>query len=191
MSSRNRNSIGHGYDSELSGDENNPFPKHQQKKLTMKPPTSPGGYLEFRDNRPIMHYNKPPEGMICKHNIVTKFYEVLSKPYDGRIYDPVTQSWIDDPRPEMQGRQCIDVLLENTMQGALLGDFEKVRFLIEHTKGKPIQENNNVNIDATQTYREFLEQLASEEDIGDDAIDTEYSVSQNYDDEYDELLDDL
>lgn len=189
MSSRFRN-----YDSELSGDVNNPFPKHQQKKLTMKPPTSPGGYLEFRNNRPIMHYNKPPEGMICKHNIVTKFYEVLSKPYDGRIYDPVTQMYIEDPRSEMQGRQCIDVLLENTMQGALLGDFEKVRFLIEHTKGKPVQENNNVNIDATQTYKDFLEEMAREEDEANGVIDAQYTTSPSHgnpDDEYDDLLDDL
>ena len=179
--------FGHGYDNELRGDKDNPFPQNTQRKLTMKPPTSPGGYLEFQNNKPIMHYNKPPDGMICKHSIVTKFYEVLSKPYDGRIYDPVTQTYIDDQRPEMIGRQCIDVLLENTVQGALMGDFEKVRFLIEHTKGKPVQENNNVNIDATQTYRDFLEQMDAEENGT--VLDAEYSVQGE--DEYDDLLEDL
>ena len=150
-------------DNDASFDPTPQLPKHQHK-LTMQPPKSPGGYLVFKDNKPTMVYNAPPEGLICKTNIVDKFYQVLSAKYNGRIYDPVTRLYIEDERPEMIGKQNIDVLLENTVNSALMGDFEKTKFLIEHTKGKPSQENHNFNVDATQTYRDFVEQCAIEED---------------------------
>lgn len=163
-------------------------------KIIKGPPTNPGGYLEFNSGMPVLQYNPPPDGMICKSGLVKMFYDVLSRPYTGQIYDPVTQMYIQDPRPEMIGRSNAEVMLENTVNGALMGDFEKTKFLIEHTKGRPVQENNNVNIDATQTYKELLEQWAKEEDEVEFGVPSVIDVTpetSSFDDEYDYLLEDL
>lgn len=148
------------------GDDENPFPKSSQRTLTMKPPTSPGGYLVHHGGKclPSMHYNKPPEGMITKNQIVDSFFTALSEKFTGHTYCPVTRQYIDDERPEMRGKRVIDVIIANEVNAALRGDHDATKFLVEYTVGKPTQTNHNVNVDATQTFEDFLQEVHEEEE---------------------------
>lgn len=170
-----------------------------ESSAVSKPPSSPGGsgapygaYLEFKNNIPIPRYNQPPDGLITKQVAHSKFLEALSRPFDGWIYDPTTQEEIEiEGMQHMKGRPVLEVLTAVLTSKAILGDQKACDALLDRAYGKPAQENTNINIDATQTYQQFVEDLAAQENVrryGDDAIDI---TPQYQDDELDALLEDF
>ena len=60
--------------------------------------------------------------------------------------------------------------------------------ILDRAYGKPPQSIENINIDATQTYREFLEQLAKEEALENGVIDVEFDYIEPSLDELAEAL---
>ena len=60
--------------------------------------------------------------------------------------------------------------------------------ILDRAYGKPPQSIENINLDATQTYREFLEQLAKEEALKNGVIDVEFDYIEPSLDELAEAL---
>lgn len=56
--------------------------------------------------------------------------------------------------------------------------------ILDRAYGKPVQENRNFNVDATETYEQFLEKIAAQENI----IDADFQVGET---SIDELLEDF
>jgi hypothetical protein len=180
-----------------TSNNNNHSRQEQESAAVRKPPSSPGGcfgaYLEFKDNVPVPRYNPPPDGLITKQIAHSKFLEALSKPFNGWIYDPVTQEEIQiEGMQHMKGRPVLEVLTAVLASKAILGDQKACDALLDRAYGKPAQENTNINIDATETYEQFLEKVAAQENMdlyGGDVIDI--TPQTNNDDDLDELLKDF
>lgn len=177
--------------------QNNTVASQQEAAAVRKPPSSPGGcygaYLEFQNNVPVPRYNPPPDGLVTKQVAHSKFLEALSKPFDGKIQYPGADEELDVRMPEMIGKPVIEVLLAVLTSKALLGDQKACDTLLDRAYGKPAQETTNINIDATETYEQFLEKVAAQQNIslyGDDVIDVDARPVEP-DDELEKLLEDF
>lgn len=152
-----------------------------------------GAYLEFKNNMPVPRYNPPPDGVMTKQVMHSRILQTLSEPFNGTIRDPVTDEVIELNMPEMIGRPMGEVLIRVFTSKAMLGDQKAFDAIMDRAYGKPAQETTNINIDATETYEQFLEKVAAEENIdlcGGDVIDVEAEQAQQ-DDDLDTLLEDF
>jgi hypothetical protein len=87
----------------------------------------------------------------------------MSMPFQGRVFNPVTREWEELDLPEMHGRPMKEVMDFMQASRAAMGDLASYKELNDRSYGKPIQESHNVNVDATQTYEDFLKKLEADE----------------------------
>lgn len=171
---------------------------YSQNENSVLPPSSPGGsdahnrapygaYLEFVNNVPVQRYNPPPDGIVTRQVAQSITTQIMSEPFNGLLYNPATREYEEVELPQFIGKPMKMVMDFIMAQRAALGDLHAYREINDRAYGKPVQESHNVSVDATQTYQQFLEELASQEQ----AIDVKPVQPQYNDDDLDALIEDF
>lgn len=98
-------------------------------------------------------------------------YDYLITVRDGSLKDRITKAmdipYPADPlfEPELLGLTMGEVAILKQVQMASHGSINSLELILDRTVGKVA--NNNVNLNATMTYQDFLDKIAREDGVVD------------------------